>query len=125
MKASAASGPVIVASASLPSLVEWAGGAARFAWEQFFFAEHHNPDTNRAYHSAVRRFLSWCDGEGVELASISPGMVGQYLRRSSRPPTRFLDLPVTSGDHGAMAGAFLSRLAYERTRLWGCTAFCS
>jgi site-specific recombinase XerD len=27
----------------------------------------------------VRRFLSWCDGEGVELASISPGKVGRYL----------------------------------------------
>ena len=79
MKVSAASGPVIVASASLPSLVEWAGGAARFAWEQFFFAEHHNPHTTRAYHSAVQRFLSWCDGEGVELATISPGLVDQYL----------------------------------------------
>jgi site-specific recombinase XerD len=27
----------------------------------------------------VQRFLAWCDGEGVELAGISPGMVGQYL----------------------------------------------
>ncbi len=27
----------------------------------------------------MRRFLSWCEGEGVELATISPGMVGQYL----------------------------------------------
>ncbi len=78
-KVSAASGPVIVVSSSLPSLVERAGGAARFAWEEFFFAEHHNLHTQRAYESAVRRFLSWCEGEGVELASISPGMVGQYL----------------------------------------------
>jgi integrase/recombinase XerD len=54
-------------------------GAARFAWGEFFFAEHHNPHTQRAYQSAVRRFLSWCEGQGVELASISPGMVGQYL----------------------------------------------
>ena len=34
---------------------------------------------NGPIESAVRRFLSWCEGEGVELASISPGMVGQYL----------------------------------------------
>ena len=33
----------------------------------------------KAYQSAVRRFLAWAEGEGVELASISPGMVGQYL----------------------------------------------
>jgi integrase/recombinase XerD len=65
--------------AILPELVERAGGAARFAWEEFFFAEHHNPHTQRAYESAVRKFLSWCEEEEVELASISPGMVGKYL----------------------------------------------
>jgi integrase/recombinase XerD len=27
----------------LPELVERAGGAARFAWDEFFYAEHHNP----------------------------------------------------------------------------------
>jgi site-specific recombinase XerD len=66
-------------NAILPVLVERAGGAARFAWEEFFFAEHHNPHTQRAHESAVRRFLSWCEEESVELASISPGMVGKYL----------------------------------------------
>jgi integrase/recombinase XerD len=63
----------------LPVLVERAGGAARFAWEEFFYAEHHNPHTQRAYQRAVRRFLGWCEGQGVELATITPGMVGQYL----------------------------------------------
>jgi hypothetical protein len=53
-------------TAILPELVGRAGGAARFAWEEFFFAEHHNPHTQRAYQSAVRRFLSWCEEEGVE-----------------------------------------------------------
>ena len=64
---------------ALPSLVERAGAAGRFAWDEFFFAEHHNPHTHAAYSSAVRRFLAWCEGEGVELASITPGMVGRYL----------------------------------------------
>jgi integrase/recombinase XerD len=64
---------------ALPSLVERAGTAARFAWDEFFFAEHHNPHTHAAYSSAVRRFLASCEAEGVELASITPGMVGRYL----------------------------------------------
>jgi hypothetical protein len=54
--------PVVVQararSAALPSLVERAGGAARFAWDEFFFAEHHNPHTQAAYQRAVRRFLA-------------------------------------------------------------------
>jgi integrase/recombinase XerD len=65
--------------AILPELVARAGGAARFAWEEFFLAEHHNPHTQRACQSAVRRFLSWCEGNCVELTGISPGMVGQYV----------------------------------------------
>jgi len=64
---------------SLPALIERAGGAARFAWDEFFFAQHHNPHTQRAYQSAVRRFLGWADEEGLELANIPPGKVGQYL----------------------------------------------
>jgi integrase/recombinase XerD len=63
----------------LPELVERAGGAARFAWEEDFYAEHHNPHTQRAYLRAVKAFLAWAEGQGVELPSITPGMVGQYL----------------------------------------------
>ena len=77
----ASTGPVAATEASpeLSVLVERAGGAARFAWEEFFYAEHHNPHTQKAYLRAVRRFLAWAEGQGVELASITPGMVGQYL----------------------------------------------
>src|SRR5918912_1517540 len=67
------------AEAPLPALVERAGGAARFAWEEFFFAEHHNPHTQKAYMAAVKRFLAWAEGQGVELPAVTPGMVGQYL----------------------------------------------
>ena len=59
--------------------VERAGGAARFAWDEFFYAEHHNPHTQKAYMAAVKRFLAWAEGQGVELPAITPGMVGQYL----------------------------------------------
>ncbi len=77
----ASSGSIVPTSGKtiLPELVERAGGAARFAWDEFFYAEHHNPHTQKAYQSAVRRFLAWCKGEGVELIGITPGMVGQYL----------------------------------------------
>jgi integrase/recombinase XerD len=67
------------ASSELPSLVERAWGAAHFAWEEYVYAEHHNPHTQKAYLRAVRRFRSWCEGEGVELTTITPGQVGQYL----------------------------------------------
>jgi integrase/recombinase XerD len=65
--------------ALLPVLVERAGSAARFAWDEFFFAKHHNPHTQKAYMAAVRRFLAWAEGQGVELIGVRPGMVGKYL----------------------------------------------
>lgn len=63
----------------LPAMVERAGATGRFAWDEFFFAEHHNPHTQKAYLRAVKAFLSWVEGKGVELPAITPGMVGQYL----------------------------------------------
>lgn len=65
--------------ADLPTIVERAGGAARFVWDEFFYAEHHNPHTQKAYLRAVRRFLAWAEAKGVALTQITPGMVGQYL----------------------------------------------
>ena len=63
------------------------GGAARFAWDEFFYAEHHNPHTQQAYKRAVRRFLTWVQGQGIELVGITPGMVGAYFdeHRGSLP----------------------------------------
>jgi site-specific recombinase XerD len=63
----------------LPDLVERAGAAGRFVWDEFFFAEHHNPHTQKAYMAAVKRFLAWAEQKGVKLDGISPGLVGQYL----------------------------------------------
>jgi integrase/recombinase XerD len=88
---------------SLPVLVERAGGAARFAWEEFFYAEHHNPHTQKAYERAVRRFLAWVEGEGVELPSITPGMVGQYL-------TALGGSPAKRNQHLAALRGFFDRL---------------
>jgi site-specific recombinase XerD len=54
-------------------------GAARFAWDDFFDVEHHNPHTQQAYQRAVKRFRAWVEGQGMELVGIMQGMVGQYL----------------------------------------------
>jgi len=60
--------PSVISPASgkaiLPVLVEHAGAAARFAWDEFFYAEHHNPHTQQAYMRAVKRFLAWAEGQG-------------------------------------------------------------
>ena len=79
VKASSVEVPATGGVQNLPALVERAGGAARFAWDEYFYAEHHNPHTQKAYMAAVKRFLGWCEGQGVELPTITPGMVGQYL----------------------------------------------
>ena len=55
----------------MPKLVDRARGAARFAWAQFFFPDHHNPHTQRAYESPLPRFLGWREVQGVEPASIA------------------------------------------------------
>jgi integrase/recombinase XerD len=62
-------------SAALPSLVELAGGAAPFAWDEYFYAEHHNAHTRKAYMRAVRLLMQWVEGQGVGLPAITPGMV--------------------------------------------------
>lgn len=72
--------PAITApQVALPTMVDRAGPAGRFAWEEFFFAEHHNPHTQAAYLRAVKTFLAWAEGQGVDLPAITPGMVGLYL----------------------------------------------
>ncbi len=103
VKAPAASVRVTCNAASLPVLVERAGGAARFAWDEFFYAEHHNPHTQKAYQRAVRRFLGWAEGQGVELAAITPGMVGQYLVGLGGSPAK-------RNQHLAALRGFLDRL---------------
>jgi site-specific recombinase XerD len=62
-----------------PTIVERAGGAARFAWEEVFLGEIPNADTRKAYMHAVRKFLAWCEARGADLWAITPGMVGEYF----------------------------------------------
>ena len=67
-----------IALPPLASIVQ-AGPAAAFAWDEFFVGQIRNVYTRRAYLHAVRRFLSWCEGQTLELGRITPGMVGRYF----------------------------------------------
>jgi integrase/recombinase XerD len=79
-----------------PAIVARAGG--RFAWDEFFFGEIRNPHTRKNYRHAVERFLVWCEARDMELATITPGMVGNYM--DSLPlaaPTKKLHLAAIRG----------------------------
>jgi len=52
----------------------------RFAWEgRNSSLPSTTTRTQKAYLRAVRQFLGWVEGQGVELVGITRGMVGQYL----------------------------------------------
>ena len=62
-----------------PPIVQQAGNAARFAWQEFVYARLRNNGTWRGYLHAVQKFLRWCDERNVELKRIAPAHVGRYL----------------------------------------------
>jgi integrase/recombinase XerD len=82
-------GDLVVRSGEIPApaIVDRAGGAARFAWDEVFQAEIPNAETRKAYLHAVRLFLAWCEERGTELVNITPGMVGQYFNEHTGSPT--------------------------------------
>ena len=50
-----------------------------FAADEFFAARISNPHTRRAYARVVRRFLTWCEDEHLELPQVSPGLAGRFI----------------------------------------------
>ena len=64
---------------ALPEIIARAGQAAVFVAEEFFFGKIRNEHTRAAYLRAVKLFLAWCEGRGVELVRVTPKDVGQYL----------------------------------------------
>ena len=79
VKTSSVSIPATITSASLPELVERAGGAARFAWEEFFYAEHHNPHTQKAYMAGGAAVPGLGRGAGGGAGRHHAGDGRQYL----------------------------------------------
>jgi site-specific recombinase XerD len=76
---SAGGGLSVWREASSFPIVQRAGRAAVFAADEFFFGTIRNEHTRRAYLHAVRQFLNWAEGRGLELAGIAPRDIGQYL----------------------------------------------
>ena len=69
-----------------PPVLQRAGVTACFAADEFFSARISNAETRRAYGRAVGWFLEFCEREDVELAHVTPGLAGCFLR----------DLPVSA-----------------------------
>lgn len=63
----------------VPAIIDAAGAAAGFAWDEYFLGQVRNPHTRVAYMRAVRAFLQWVETKQVELPRITPGMVGSYF----------------------------------------------
>jgi integrase/recombinase XerD len=70
----------LVTARNAPAIVKAAGRSAEFAWEEFFQAELANSHTRKNYLHAVRKFLAWVEGRGLELPRITPGDVGAYIQ---------------------------------------------
>ena len=97
-----ASGTLVVRGAvsalPAPPLVQNAGAAARFAWDEFFAGRLRNRHTRAAYLHAVKTFLAWCAARDVELAAVTPGMIGLYLdQHPGSPPTKKLHMSAIRG----------------------------
>lgn len=85
--------PTTCDPAALPPLIRDAGGAARFAFEEFFHGQIRNPSTRKAYLHTIGLFSDWCAARGLELVHVTPADVGRFL--DSLPvalPTRKLHL---------------------------------
>ena len=63
---------------AVPASIAVAGAAASFAWDEFFLGQVRNPHTRAAYLVAVPVY-PMVDVHNVELARITPGMVGHYF----------------------------------------------
>ncbi len=77
----------------MPPIIAHAGGAAKYAWDEFFKGELANPHTRKNYEHAVRRFLIWCLEEKLDILDITPGAVGEYFQELDvAVPTKKLHL---------------------------------
>lgn len=91
-----------------PAALERAGPKALFASNEYFAARISNPHTRRAYARVVRRFLAWCEKEGLDPFRLSPGQAGRFIH----------ELPGSSATKNQALAAlrqFFDRLATRRT----------
>ncbi len=75
-------------SASVPAVIDRAGGIARKRFLEFFTATIRNENTRMAYARAVGSFFAWCREYRLELIDIEPIHVAAYIERHpGSPPT--------------------------------------
>ena len=67
-----------------PELVVRAGRQAEKRYFEFFTAEIRNPNTRKAYATAILPFLRWCAERGIELQRIEPMVVAAYVEMLTR-----------------------------------------
>jgi site-specific recombinase XerD len=69
-----------------PAIIDQAGFSARLAWGEFILGEIRNELTRKAYRLAATRFFGWCEARGIDLAYVTPGIVGQYFKQHPGGP---------------------------------------
>jgi integrase/recombinase XerC len=70
---------------ALPALITSADDRTRIRFLEFFAVTIRNPNTRRAYVTATREFLGWCEGRGVaSLAAVQPLHVAGYVEELGR-----------------------------------------
>ena len=75
-------------AASVPAVIDRAGGPARKRFLEFFTATIRNENTRMAYARAVGAFFAWCREYRLELIDIEPIHVAAYVERHpGSPPT--------------------------------------
>lgn len=77
----------------LPTLIQSAGQAGAYAWDEFFCGELSNEHTRRSYGRAVRQFLTWLEPFNIPLHEVTPAHVAGFLQtRRVSIPSRKLEL---------------------------------
>src|ERR1700755_2584078 len=69
-----------------PAIITREGPRATKRFLEFFAATIRNRHTREAYMRAVGRFLSWCEGRGLDLHAIEPLVVAAYIERHPGSP---------------------------------------
>lgn len=64
----------------LPKVILQADEKTRYKFAEFFTATISNVNTRAAYFRAVRDFLIWCEGQGLDLNSVHPVACASYIQ---------------------------------------------
>lgn len=70
---------VTLGNAELPVVVSAAGERATYRFVEFFTAQIRNPNTRRAYHTAISQFFLWCHSQNLQLHQIHSIHVATYI----------------------------------------------